>query len=82
LTGNAIYVYGSVDKGIYYSWAVNSSMRWDGKPNGNLLIAAEDLKFDESGYPHKLDIIVHPMKSGARFQFNKADAVLGTGMTG
>jgi len=81
--GSAIYVYGSADDGIRYTWSINDGKSTDGKPNGNLLIAAENLKLDPFYYSSfSLEIKVAQFAPGARFQFGKADVVVGTGMTG
>jgi len=80
--GSAIYVYGSADDGIRYNWTINHGETTDGKPNGNLLIAAENLKLNSFYSSFSLEIKVAQFAPGARFQFGKADVVVGTGMTG
>ena len=80
--GSAIYVYGSVDTGIQYTWSVISGKKTTGAPNGNLLIVAENLIIDRFKTRYTLEIEISQFISGARFQFNKADIVVGTGMTG
>ena len=69
-----------------YTWSLLSRSKTNGKPNGNLLIAAENLKLDPYRDAFResftLEIVLTQFKSGARFQFNKADVIVGTGMTG
>ena len=80
--GSAIYVYGSADEGMRYTWSLNHDGTTDGKPNGNLLIAAENLKLNSFYSSFSLEIKIAQFAPGARFQFGKADVVVGTGMTG
>ena len=65
-----------------YTWSLNYGTKTTGKPSGNLLLAAENLKLDRYSTHFTLEINLTQFKSGARFQFNKADIVVGTGMTG
>jgi len=80
--GSAIYVYGTVDEGMQYSWSLNYAKKGVGTPNGNLLIAAEDLKLDRFRSESTLEITLTQFATGARFQFTKADIVVGTGVIG
>ena len=64
-----------------YSWSLNSGNKINGTPSGNLLFMAENL-INDRWYPYTLKINIAQFISGARFQFNKADIVMGTGMTG
>ena len=80
--GSAIYVYGSADAGLEYSWSLNFGKTVNGTPNGNLLIAAENLITDRFSTPYTLEVDIVQAISGTRFQFNKADVVVGTRMTG
>lgn len=80
--GSAIYVYGNVDEGMQYTWSLNYAKKTTGIPNGSLLIAAENLKLERSRTHFTLDITITQFAAGARFQFNKADVVVGTGMIG
>ena len=83
-TGSAIYVYGSVDAGIEYTWTLGSNGWINGTANGNLLIMVDDINHGIHFPPYSqfLRIEITQFISGARFQFNKADIVVGTGMTG
>ena len=65
-----------------YTWSLNYATNTKGKANGNLLIAAENLKLGTDSKYFTLEIDLAQFKSGARFQFSKADVVVGTGMTG
>jgi len=65
-----------------YAWYLDYDKKVIGKPNGNLLIAVENLKLDQYKTQHKLEIDLTQFKSTARFQFSKADVVVGTGVTG
>jgi len=65
-----------------YTWSLNYRRTTTGKPNGNLLIAAENVKPDPFWGCSTLEIYLTQIKSAARFQFNKADVIVGTGMTG
>jgi len=65
-----------------YTWSLNYDTKTTGKPNGNLLIAAENLKLDRYRTHLTLEINLAQFTSAARFLFNKADVVVGTGMTG
>ena len=68
-----------------YSWSLNSFKdRTYGTPNGNLLIGVDNINKLSDGLPYAytLDIEIAQFKPGARFQFNKADVVVETGMTG
>jgi hypothetical protein len=81
VTGTAIYVYGSTGAGIVYTWSLNYGTKTTGRPNGNLLIAAENLTLDGLRAVFTLEIVLE-YTPGSRFQFSKADVVVGTGMTG
>ena len=61
-----------------YTWTLLSGEKINGTQNGNLLIVAENLTEDY----HRLEIEIAQFISGARFQFNKADIVVETGMAG
>ena len=67
-----------------YSWSLDFGKKTKGTPNGDLLIVAENLDIDHFWTPHThgLEIDTAQFISGTRFQFNKADVVVGTGMTG
>lgn len=80
--GNAIYIYGSVDDGMQYSWSLNYAKKTIGQPNGALLIAAENLKLDKFRNYFTLEISLTQFGAEKRFKFNKADVVVGTGMIG
>jgi hypothetical protein len=80
--GNALYLYGSVDEGMQYAYSLNYAKKTTGTPNGNLLLALENLKLDRYRDHFTLDIALTQFAAGARFQFNKADVVVGTGVTG
>jgi hypothetical protein len=67
---------------MQYTWSLNSAKKTTGKPSGTLLIAAENLKLDRFRSHFTLEIDIAQFASGARFQFNKADVVAGTGMIG
>jgi hypothetical protein len=79
--GTAIYVYGSVDEGMQYAYSLNSAKKTVGIPNGNLLISIEGLKLERRTH-FTLGIDLTQFAAGARFQFNKADVVVGTGLIG
>jgi hypothetical protein len=64
-----------------YTWSFNST-KMTGQPNGNLLIAAENLTPERFKPYFTLQIDVVQFTPGARFQFSKADIMVGTGMTG
>jgi len=65
-----------------YTWSLDYGAKTKGKPNGNLLLAIENLKLDRYSTQFKLDIKLAQFAFGARFQFSKADVVVGTGLTG
>jgi len=65
-----------------YTWSLNSGSKTTGKPNGNILIAVENLKLENYRTYFMLEIKLAQFTSGARFQFSKADITAGTGMTG
>ena len=67
---------------MQYSWSINYGPSTDGKPNGTLLIVAENLEPSYFFSSFSLVIKVAQFAPGARFQFSKADVVVGTGMTG
>jgi len=77
-----MYLYGSADEGMEYVWSLDSGPKTTGKPNGNILIAAENLKPGPYDTSFRLEVVLTQFKSGARFQVNKADVIFGTGMTG
>ena len=66
-----------------YSWSIDNVINTDGKPNGTLLIAVENLTPEDllASYSSLLTTVAQ-FAPGARFQFSKADVVGGTGMTG
>jgi len=59
-----------------YTWFLDYDTKTIGKPNGNLLIAVENLKLDQYKTQHTLEIDLTQFKSTARFQFSKADVNL------
>ena len=67
---------------MQYSWSLNDAKKTIGQPNGTLLIAAENLKLDDFSPSFTLEISLTQFGAGKRFQFNKADVVVGTGMIG
>ena len=67
---------------MQYTWSLDYGTNTAGKPNGNVLIAAENLQLRPFMSSFMLEIDISQFKSGARFQFSKADVVAGTGMTG
>ena len=67
---------------MQYSWGLNYAKKAIGQPNGALLIAAENLKLDKYRNYFTLEISLTQFGAGKRFQFNKADVVVGTGMIG
>jgi hypothetical protein len=46
VTVTAIYVYGSAEARMKYTWSLNYGTKTTGRPNGNLIIAAENLRLD------------------------------------
>ena len=67
---------------MQYSWSVNDAKKTIGQPNGTLLIAAENLKLEDFSPSFSLEISLTQFGAGKRFQFNKADVVVGTGVIG
>ena len=67
---------------MQYSWSLNDAKKTIGQPNGTLLIAAENLKLDRFSTSFTLEISLTQFGAGKRFQFNKADVVVGTGVIG
>jgi hypothetical protein len=78
--GSAIYVFGSVDQGMNYSWSLGSGTT-PGTPRGDLLIHAEGFSLTTYRSDFTLTISLSQYVSGARFQFSRADIVVGTGMS-
>jgi hypothetical protein len=67
---------------MQYTWSLDYNPGTKGTPNGNLLIAAENLRVEPFGSYITLEIDLAQFTSGAQFQFSKADVILGTGLTG
>lgn len=67
---------------MQYSWSLNYARKTTGQPSGTLLIAADNLKLDKFRDYFTLEITLTQFAAGARFQFSKADVVVGTGMIG
>jgi len=65
-----------------YTWSLNNGTKTNGTPNGNLLIAAENLKLNGTKTNFTLEIVLAQVTPAARFQFSKADVIVGTGITG
>jgi len=65
-----------------YTWSLNYGTKTNGKPNGNLLIAVENLKLEKYRKQFTLEITLTQFNAAARFRFNKADVIVGTGVTG
>jgi hypothetical protein len=65
-----------------YTWSLDYGTKTTGKPNGNVLLAIENLKLASYSTHFTLEIDLTQFGSGATFQFSKADVVVGTGMTG
>ncbi len=67
---------------MQYSYSLNYAKKTTGLPKGTLLIAIENLKPDKFRDHFTLEITLAQFAAGARFQFSKADVVVGTGMIG